>query len=100
MHGWSASNTNGRYQNTEINNWTYDLSINPNSDDFVFTFSRGLGYGSEMTSLNITAGISSSWLSTAITIFPLPAILRMENKFHLSKFLTRKRRSQWANYGS
>lgn len=41
--------TNGRYQNMEINNWTYDLSTNPDSDDFVFTFSRGLGYGSEMT---------------------------------------------------
>jgi Tol biopolymer transport system component len=41
--------TNGRYQNTDINNWTYDLSTKPNSDDFIFTFSRGLGYGSEMT---------------------------------------------------
>jgi hypothetical protein len=43
------AHTNGRYQNTGINNWTYDLVTNPNSDDFVFTFSRGMGYGSEMT---------------------------------------------------
>jgi Tol biopolymer transport system component len=47
--GVVRADTTGRVQNTEINNWTYDLSTDPNSDDFVFTFSPGLGYGSEMT---------------------------------------------------
>jgi len=34
-----------------INEYTYDLSANPANEDFTFTFSRGLGYGSE---LNVT----------------------------------------------
>ena len=41
--------TNGNTRDMEINPWTYDLASQPNSDDFVFTFSGGLGYGSEMT---------------------------------------------------
>ena len=39
----------GRRKKTEINIWTYDLATRPESDDYVFSFSRGLGYGSEMT---------------------------------------------------
>ena len=39
----------GRLRNLEITGWTYDLSTMPGSSDFVFTFSRGLGSGSEMT---------------------------------------------------
>lgn len=31
-----------------INEFTYDLAAKPNSRDFTFTFSRGLGYGSEI----------------------------------------------------
>ncbi len=31
-----------------INEFTYDLSAKPDSYDFIFTFSRGLGYGSEL----------------------------------------------------
>jgi dipeptidyl aminopeptidase/acylaminoacyl peptidase len=31
-----------------IDEFTYDISARPNSRDFTFTFSRGLGYGSEM----------------------------------------------------
>ena len=43
------ADTNGNLKDIEINDWTYDLSVKPGSDDFIFTFSRGLGYGSEMT---------------------------------------------------
>jgi dipeptidyl aminopeptidase/acylaminoacyl peptidase len=39
----------GRRRKTEITGLTYDLATRPGSDDFVFSFSRGLGYGSEMT---------------------------------------------------
>ncbi len=31
-----------------ITEYTYDLAVNPVNDDFTFTFSRGLGYGSEL----------------------------------------------------
>ncbi|HAV77287.1 MAG TPA: hypothetical protein DCX53_08025 [Anaerolineae bacterium] len=31
-----------------ITEFTYDLSTKPDSNDFIFTFSRGLGYGSEL----------------------------------------------------
>ncbi len=31
-----------------ITEFTYDLSVKPDSRDFTFTFSRGLGYGSEL----------------------------------------------------
>lgn len=39
----------GRLKNVDITGWTYDLSPMPGSSDFIFTFSRGLGSGSEMT---------------------------------------------------
>ena len=40
---------NGKQQDLAITGWTYDLSTRPESEDFIFTFSRGLGEGSEMT---------------------------------------------------
>jgi Tol biopolymer transport system component len=40
--------TRGNQQQTSLIGWTYDLSARPNSDDIIFTFSRGLGYGSEL----------------------------------------------------
>lgn len=36
------------YDPIGINEFTYDLSARPDSSDFTFTFSRGLGYGSEI----------------------------------------------------
>ena len=36
------------YDVLAINEFTYDLSARPNSHDFTFSFSRGLGYGSEL----------------------------------------------------
>lgn len=39
---------NGKYDPIGINEFTYDLSTRPDSRDFTFTFSRGLGYGSEI----------------------------------------------------
>ena len=38
----------GRREDLHITGWTYDLSPRPDSDDFIFTFSGGLGYGSEL----------------------------------------------------
>ncbi len=43
------SDVKGRLRNVDITGLTYDLSTMPGSSDFVFTFSRGLGSGSEMT---------------------------------------------------
>jgi len=43
------SGGSGRLGNVDITGWTYDLATLPGSSDFVFTFSRGLGSGSEMT---------------------------------------------------
>jgi Tol biopolymer transport system component len=43
------SDKKGKLRNLEIAGWTYDLSTMPDSSDFVFTISRGLGSGSEMT---------------------------------------------------
>lgn len=40
--------TNGKQTEINISPWTYDLSTQPNGSDFTFTFSRGLGYGSEL----------------------------------------------------
>lgn len=40
--------TNGRQDFIPITELTYDLSANPGNQDFTFTFSRGLGYGSEI----------------------------------------------------
>ena len=41
--------THGRHEDLDIIGWTYDLSARPNSDDIIFTFSSGLGSGSELT---------------------------------------------------
>jgi Tol biopolymer transport system component len=43
------SNVQGRLRNVDITGLTYDLSTSPGAGDFVYTFSRGLGSGSEMT---------------------------------------------------
>ena len=43
------SDVKGRLRNVDITGLTYDLATMPGSSDFVFTFSRGLGSGSEMT---------------------------------------------------
>lgn len=40
--------TNGRKKEMDVIGWTYDLASKPASDDFIFTFSRGLGSGSEL----------------------------------------------------
>src|SRR3990172_9983249 len=40
--------TNGKQDSIPIAGWTYDLSLRPDSRDFAFTFSRGLGFGSEL----------------------------------------------------
>ena len=40
--------TDGAYNPLAINELTYDLTAKPDSRDFTFTFSRGLGYGSEI----------------------------------------------------
>ena len=40
--------TDGAKDAIHITEFTYDLSAKPDSSDFTFTFSRGLGYGSEL----------------------------------------------------
>jgi dipeptidyl aminopeptidase/acylaminoacyl peptidase len=40
--------TNGTKDILPIHEYTYDLAAKPESRDFTFTFSRGLGYGSEI----------------------------------------------------
>jgi hypothetical protein len=40
--------TDGADDILAVNEFTYDLAAQPDSRDFTFTFSRGLGYGSEM----------------------------------------------------
>ncbi|HSG43148.1 MAG TPA: hypothetical protein VLA72_08325 [Anaerolineales bacterium] len=40
--------TNGKRDVLAITEYTYDLSAKPDSFDFTFTLSRGLGYGSEL----------------------------------------------------
>ncbi len=44
------THTNGTRNTLPVNEFTYDLSVNPFNDDLTFTFSRGLGYGSELHS--------------------------------------------------
>jgi len=39
---------NGKNELIPITEFTYDLSVNPGNHDFTFTFSRGLGQGSEL----------------------------------------------------
>jgi Tol biopolymer transport system component len=43
------SDVQGRLRNVDITGLTYDISTMPGANDFVYTFSRGLGSGSEMT---------------------------------------------------
>jgi Tol biopolymer transport system component len=38
----------GKNESIPVTEFTYDLSTNPNNNDFTFTFSRGLGQGSEL----------------------------------------------------
>jgi dipeptidyl aminopeptidase/acylaminoacyl peptidase len=40
--------TNGKYIEMDLTGWMYDLATKPNSDDFLFTFSKGFGSGSEL----------------------------------------------------
>ncbi len=40
--------TNGKLDELNLVRWIYDLSVKPNSENFIFTFSRGLGAGSEL----------------------------------------------------
>lgn len=40
--------TDGAKETIPVTEFTYDLSAKPESRDFTFTFSRGLGYGSEL----------------------------------------------------
>jgi dipeptidyl aminopeptidase/acylaminoacyl peptidase len=42
------AHTSGKRDEMDLSGWTYDLSSKPDSEDFIFTFSRGLGYGSEL----------------------------------------------------
>lgn len=42
------SYTNGASDILAVDEFTYDLTAKPDSSDFTFTFSRGLGYGSEI----------------------------------------------------
>ena len=44
----TRAHVTGEQQDVEISPWTYDLATQPNGGGFVFTFSRGLGYGSEL----------------------------------------------------
>jgi dipeptidyl aminopeptidase/acylaminoacyl peptidase len=39
---------NGRNDLIPVTEFTYDLSVDPRNDDFTFSFSRGLGQGSEL----------------------------------------------------
>lgn len=41
-------NANRKKEFIPVTEFTYDLSTNPNNNDFTFTFSRGLGEGSEL----------------------------------------------------
>ncbi len=40
--------TGGKRKDTHVAAWTYDLAPKPESNDFIFSFSRGLGSGSEL----------------------------------------------------
>jgi len=42
------AHVDGTQNQLEITEYTYDMTPNPTNDDFIFTFSRGLGYGSEL----------------------------------------------------
>lgn len=49
------ADVDGRQDEIPITEYTYDLAVNPVNDDFTFTFSRGLGYGSEIHSTQYEA---------------------------------------------
>jgi dipeptidyl aminopeptidase/acylaminoacyl peptidase len=49
--------TKGRRRELDITGWTYDLSARPNTDDLIYTYSLGLGHGSEL-SLSRNSGLS------------------------------------------
>lgn len=42
------ADTDGTHQDMDVIGWTYDLAAKPASDDFIFSFSRGMGAGSEL----------------------------------------------------
>jgi len=42
------AHVDGTQNQLEITEYTYDMTSNPTNEDFIFTFSRGLGYGSEL----------------------------------------------------
>jgi hypothetical protein len=39
----------GAQKDMSVSGWTYDLASKPGSDDFIFSFSRGMGAGSELS---------------------------------------------------
>ena len=50
--------TDGKEMDLNITGWSYDLSVSPNSDNFIFSFSRGLGSGSELHAARGSGGDS------------------------------------------
>jgi len=44
----ARAHVDGTQDQLEITEYTYDISANPTNEDFTFTFSRGLGFGSEL----------------------------------------------------
>ena len=40
--------TSGKVQDMNVSGWTYDLATSPTAEEFIFSFSRGLGSGSEL----------------------------------------------------
>ena len=42
------ASTRGTREDLHLTGWTYNLAAKPASDEFIFTLSRGLGYGSEL----------------------------------------------------
>jgi Tol biopolymer transport system component len=42
------ANTDGTDKDMSVIGWTYDLAAKPGSNDFIFSFSRGMGAGSEL----------------------------------------------------
>jgi len=52
--------TDGKRRVLDVTGWTYDLTAKPDTDDFIFTYSRGLGHGSELNlSRNSGLGIET-----------------------------------------
>ena len=82
--------TNGDKDFIPITAWTYDLSPKPDSGDFTFTFSRGLGQGSELDLPHTMEKLQSSYMPTHTIIFLSHAFHPMANKLPLSKFPIRR----------